>query len=155
MGGGGLSVGNGQLAQAADRDFGSAFVNCYTAIRRVRELKDPGTALKPLLEELRLVDALLKALETTFAGTHKTIVSLKQLEGQLQMTLRAAEEYCNPPAGGCCGLSKSKGAATRYASPTDPELHAAAKATQAYARALLLEHGYSAADYSTFADAAS
>lgn len=151
MDGGGLSVQNGQLAQAADRDFEGAFAGCYEAISNVRALTDPGCGLRPLVAELRMIEPMLKAIEDSFSSGSKTIVSLKQLLTQLREAEAAAHAYAHPPPGGCFGCQRNRAAEARYLVDPDPTLSKMAKATQQYAKALLLEHGYAASDYMMFA----
>ena len=154
MDGAGLSVQNGQLAQAADRDFVSAFAGCYDAISGVRSLSDPGCGLRPLVAELRMIEPMLRAIEDSFNIQRrggKTIVSLKQLLTQLREAEEAARAYAHPPPAGCFGCQRNRAAEARYLLDPDPALSKIAKATQQYAKALLLEHGYAASDYTMFA----
>lgn len=154
MDGAGLSVQNGQLAQAADRDFAGAFAGCYEAISSVRALRDPGSGLRPLVAELRTIELMLRAIEDSFNSGGKTIVSLKQLLTQLRDAEEAAHVYAHPPPAGCFGLQRNRAAGARYLLESDPQLVKCAKVTQQYAMALLLEHGYAASDYKMFASRA-
>lgn len=148
--GGGIGIGNGQLAQAQDRNFEACFARCRRAVRNIANV-NPAYAVAALKELQLLVSqvaGMLDGLEHHFdEGTAKTIVSLKQLCIQIEAA-DAASAKAAVPLPLCARICGGGAAVERQATAGLAEI---TKTVKTYAVSLLLEHGYRATDLAGFA----
>jgi len=155
--GGGLTVGQGHLAQAKDRNFEGVFQRCREAIDTIRATAKSASccqdAFKELDDAVYHVRCMLVHLEAIF--THektRTIVSLKQLCVQLELSREEALVFEHLPALSC--TERLCGGASRLAELEHEgieDLRKQTKATLAYATAFLIEHGFRSSDLREFA----
>ena len=148
--GGGAGVGNGQLAQAQDRNFEACFERCRCAMRNIANV-DPAYAVaahKELQDLTKQVAGMLESLEHLFhEGTAKTIVSLKQLCVQLEAAELASAET-SVPLPLCARLCGGAAAVEQRATAGLVEVR---KTVKTYAISMLIEHGFRAGDLANFA----
>ena len=148
--GGGAGVGNGQLAQAQDRNFEACFERCRCAVRNIADV-DPAYAVaahKELQDLTKQVAGMLESLEHLFhEGTAKTIVSLKQLCVQLEVAELASAET-SVPLPLCARLCGGAAAVEQRATAGLVEVR---KTVKTYAISMLIEHGFRAGDLANFA----
>jgi len=154
----GPSAGQGQLAQARDRDFDSVFVRSREAIAKIKENAASAScchaAFADLGETTHHVEHMLRHMEVMFPGdTNRTIVSLKHLCVQLESSASVCAIYCHLPKLSslervCGGTGRLKALATEG----EGEIGKQTKAITTYATALLLEHGFSRSELREFCE---
>ncbi|KAL1507680.1 hypothetical protein AB1Y20_007294 [Prymnesium parvum] len=156
LSGAGLSAAQGQVAQARDRDFDGVFLRSYDAISAIQATIRTADCCHDAFNELDAtvtdVDHMLRHVEVLFSGeTHRTIVSLKHLCVQLEMSSSVCAIYAQQPELSCisrlCG-GESKLRALKSAG--EAEIIKQTKAVVTYATAFLLEHGFRASELREF-----
>ena len=148
----GVSTKSGHTAQAKDRDFEAAFERCRVLIGAIQGSVSSATVCRQgnadLAEIIRHVEAMLRHMSGLFhVGTAKTIVSINQLAAQLEGALKVALTYQH--AEGVCGRIFGAGRKALEARG-NKELSQITRAVEAFATAMLLEHGYRASDLPAF-----
>ena len=158
--GGGLTVGQGQLAQTRDRNFDGVFSRCREAIAAIRATVIESTCCKSAFAELDdavwHVDCMLNHVEIIFGGdSNRTIVSLKHLCVQLESTREEAKVYIQLPQLSCIQMVLLCGGGSKRLAELEREgevdIRKQTKATVTYATAFLIEHGYRASELKEFA----
>ena len=148
--GAGTKTTGGQLAQAKDRDFDRAFERCRGAIGVIDGSCERATGCvkthRELGEMVRHVSAMLLHTRNLFhENSAKTIVSLNQLATALEAAATSSVQYIKRPlcTALCGGGAWDKEGQAALSDHT--------RALEAYATAMLLEHGFRASDLRLFA----
>ena len=141
----GYKPGGGQAAQAKDRDFDRAFCRCSTAIATLEGAERARSkAHRELGQMVHHVDAMLHHTRALFDDTTaRTIVSLNQLATALEAAAGASVKYSRRPLLPCGRAA--------WDAAGQAALQEHARALEAYATAMLLEHGFRASDLRLFA----